>query len=397
MFKDENRHYSLRKLSVGLASVLIGISFASSMNSNSVKADTVNGDSNSAQTVVKNSDTAIKGSDAVVKADAKSDPEGQNQTPEAAKKDSSAITQDIKQKAVKASEAVAKLQNNAVKDNSDAKNTADDRQATAKDAAESISKGTNLAVKQQNTAVQGSDAVGDKASKANNSSVVQEDSSAKGDSLADKNKALKATVKAANKAVAVVLRSETTLNLKGTNAIDPKTLKENKIEAVAKADPARGIDPVNFASNGGFDPAIWGTMDTSKWQLDNNGNITGYNGDMSHIIIPNNADFAKAGKSYSQISISSDEMQLLGSNNNSKANTLAISLTDNGKIEASDTNWINTFYRSTLKQANLEGLNTNNVTDMKGMFNGASSLALIVNSDRYTSKDTHMDNMCNGA
>lgn len=46
MFKDENRHYSLRKLSVGLASVLIGISFASSMNGNSVKADTVKSDSN---------------------------------------------------------------------------------------------------------------------------------------------------------------------------------------------------------------------------------------------------------------------------------------------------------------------------------------------------------------
>ena len=47
MFKDENRHYSLRKLSVGLASVLIGISFASSMNSSSVKADTVKSGSNS--------------------------------------------------------------------------------------------------------------------------------------------------------------------------------------------------------------------------------------------------------------------------------------------------------------------------------------------------------------
>ena len=60
MFKDENRHYSLHKLSVGLASVLIGISFASSMNSSSVTADTVNGHSNGAQTVVKGSDVAAK-------------------------------------------------------------------------------------------------------------------------------------------------------------------------------------------------------------------------------------------------------------------------------------------------------------------------------------------------
>lgn len=37
MFNETNRHYSLRKISVGLASVLIGISFASATG-NSVKA-----------------------------------------------------------------------------------------------------------------------------------------------------------------------------------------------------------------------------------------------------------------------------------------------------------------------------------------------------------------------
>ena len=393
MFNETNRHYSLRKLSVGLASVLIGISFASGMNSNSVKADTVKGDSNSVQAVVKNSD-------AVVKTDAESAPEGQNQTPEAVNNDPSAITQDIKQKAVKASEAVAKLQNNTAKDNSDAKNTADDSKAVVKGTAESTSKGTNLAAKQQNTAFQGSDAVGDKAEQSNTSSVVQEDSSAKGDSLADKNNVLKAKAEAAKKAVAVVLRadsSETTLNLNGTNAIDPETLNANKTETIVKADPARGIDPAKFASNGGFDPKIWGTMDTSKWQLDNDGNITGYTGDMSHIIIPNASDFAKAGKSYSQIGISSDEMRNLGDYNNPKANTLAISLTDNKKVKATDTDWINAFYRSTLKQANLEGLDTSNVTNMNKMFYGARSLTNLDVSNWDTGKVTDMNYMFQNA
>ena len=399
MLKDENRHYSLRKLSVGLASVLIGISFASSMNGNSVKADTVKGDSNGVQavkvndTVAKDSNAAAQGSDAVVKTDAESAPEGQNQTPEAVKKDSGAITQDIKQKAVKASEAVAKLQNNAVKDNSDAKNTADDSKAIVKDTAESASKDTNLAAKQQNTAAQGSDAVGDTALKANNSSVVQEDSSAKGNSLADKNNALKAKAEATKKAVALVLRadsSETTLNLNGTNAIDPETLKEDKTETTVKTDPARGIDPVKFASNGGFDPKIWGTMDTSKWQLDNDGNITGYTGDMSHIIIPNASDFAKAGKSYQQISISQREMIILGGNSNSKADTLAISLTDNRKVKATNADWSNVFYRSRLKQANLEGLDTGNVTDMSYMFSVASSLTSLDVSKWNTGNVTDM-------
>ena len=351
MFKDENRHYSLRKLSIGLASVLIGISFASSMNGSSVKADTVQSGSNSVQTVVK-------GSDAVVKTDAESAPEGQSQTPEAVKKDSGAITQDIKQDAV------------------------------------------NTKAKQQNTAVQGSDAAGDMALKANNSSVVQEDSSAKNDSLAGRNNALKAKAEAAKKAVAVVLRadsSETALNLKGTNAIDPETLKEDKTETIVTADPARGIDPVKFASNGGFDPKIWGTMDTSKWQLDDNGNITGYTGDMSHIIIPNASDFAKDGKSYSQIGISSYEMKQLGGNANSKADTLAISLTDNKKVKATNAYWSDAFDGSTLKQANLEGLDTNNVTDMDHMFNLASSLTSLDVSKWDTSNVTDMNDMFYGA
>ena len=103
MFKDENRHYSLRKLSVGLASVLIGISFASG-NSHTVKADTVEDGSNSTQTimqttakgtntVVKDRDAAIKinvkdGANTAAKADAESTPKEQSQAPEVVKKNS---------------------------------------------------------------------------------------------------------------------------------------------------------------------------------------------------------------------------------------------------------------------------------------------------------------------
>ena len=146
-------------------------------------------------------------------------------------------------------------------------------------------------------------------------------------------------------------------------------------------------------TNGGFDPKIWGTMDTSKWQLDNNGNITGYTGDMSHIIIPNSADFAQAGKSYQQISISSDEMEKLGSNANSKADTLAISLTDNQKVKAINANWNSIFRNTLLKQANLEGLDTSNVTNMNDMFYNASSLTSLDVSNWKTGKVTDMSGM----
>lgn len=333
MFKDENRHYSLRKLSVGLASVLIGISFASSMTGSSVKADTVNGGNNGAQTVVKGSDTAIK-------TDTKSVPEEQSQTPEAIKKDSGAITQDSKQDIV------------------------------------------NAKVKQQNTAAQGSDAAGDKA--------------------------LKAEAETAKKAIAAAFHpdsSETTLNLKNAKFVDPKTLNENKTEATVKADPAHGIDPVKFASNGGFDPKIWGIMDTSKWQLDDDGNITGYTGDMNHIIIPNSADFAKAGKNYRQISIASYEMQgfnqLRTSFNhlqNDTPNTLAISLTDNQKVKASDENWQQVFQLTPAVQIDLEGLDTSNITIMQGMFgrpflNVSDNLTYLNLSNWNTSNVTDMHNM----
>ena len=225
MFDNENRHYSLRKLSVGLASVLIGISFASSMNSSNVKADTVNGNSNDAQTVVKGSDTAIKGSDA--KDDANAAESNTKSAPEVAKKDPNVIAQDIKQKAIKASEAVTKLQDTAetiAKGNTPevaAKNAPDDRQA----ATESTLKGNNLTVKQQNTAVKGSaDAEKDNSSKATEH-----------DSLTAKNNVLKATVEAAKQGLETPIlqhsdSNETTLNIKGSKAITENMLKEGKTE-----------------------------------------------------------------------------------------------------------------------------------------------------------------------
>lgn len=43
MEKEKLQHYSIRKLSVGAASVLIGLSFVGLGHSTQVKADTVNG------------------------------------------------------------------------------------------------------------------------------------------------------------------------------------------------------------------------------------------------------------------------------------------------------------------------------------------------------------------
>ncbi|MGN8829677.1 BspA family leucine-rich repeat surface protein [Paenibacillus barengoltzii] len=354
--------YSLRKLSVGLASVIVGTCFFIS-NGQQVKADTVNVGERQASTVIQQDSSKKQEQDSNEQNDqtnvSNSKTEQQQSTNE--RNDVENVESNLND--------TNKLDNATKPVESEANQKFDQ----AKDQ-----------FKQETT----------KADIAN-SSVIEGNDEGKTIQKAD----VSAKAEATKKAVAVVLRadsSETTLNLKGTNAIDPQTLKENKIETIVKADPARGIDPVKFASNGGFDPKIWGTMDTSKWQLDSSGNITGYTGDMSHIIIPNSADFAKVGKSYSQIGISSYEMQLLGGENNSKANTLAISLTDSRKVKASDTNWNSTFDNTLLKQANLEGLDTSNVTDMSSMFGGARSLTSLDVSKWDTGNVTDMINMFNG-
>ena len=325
---EQKNVYSLRKLSVGLASVIVGTCFFIS-NGQQVKADTVNAGEQPTSTVIqqdsseKQDANSNKQNDQLNASDSKNEQQqSTNERNDVENVDSNLNDTNKLDNATKPVESEANQKFDQVKDQ----------------------------FKQETTKT-----------KNVTSSVIEENDEGKTIQKAD----VSAKAEATKKAVAVVLRadsSETALNLKGTNAIDPETLKEDKTEAIVKTDPARGIDPVKFASNGGFDPKIWGTMDTSKWQLDDNGTITGYTGDMSHIIIPNSADFAKAGKSYQQIGISSDEMRKLGGENNSKANTLAISLTDNRKVKATDDDLRYTFYRSTLKQANLEGLDTSNLT-----------------------------------
>ena len=361
---EQKKVYSLRKLSVGLASVVVGTCFFISNNGQQVKADTVNVGEQQATTVIQQDSSKKQ----------EQDPNEQN--------DQTNVSNSKTE------------QQQSTNEQNDVENVDSNLNDTNKldNATKPVESEANQRFDQVKDQFKQDTTKADIA----NSSVIEENDEGKNIQKAD----VSAKAEATKKAVAVVLRadsSETTLNLKGTNAIDLETLKENKIETTVKADPARGIDPVKFASNGGFDPKIWGTMDTSKWQLDNNGNITGYTGDMSHIIIPNASDFAKVGKSYSQIGISSDEMKQLGSNANSKADTLAISLTDNKKVKASDTDWRYAFYRSTLKQANLEGLDTSNVTYMYSMFEGANSLTSLDVSNWETGNVTNMYAMFHGA
>uniref|UniRef100_UPI00272C46C4 MBG domain-containing protein n=1 Tax=uncultured Limosilactobacillus sp. TaxID=2837629 RepID=UPI00272C46C4 len=146
-----------------------------------------------------------------------------------------------------------------------------------------------------------------------------------------------------------------------------EALQENKTVATAAT------------TNGGYDSATWGTLDTSKWTgqtttFDGNNyyQLTGYTGDQTHIIVPNEADFAATNKSTDglQVSISND---LIKSWKN--ATTIAFSKTKDKKIKLASTNLDKTFQNdANLTNFEANSLDTSSVTSMQSTFDNASKL-----------------------
>lgn len=183
------------------------------------------------------------------------------------------------------------------------------------------------------------------------------------------------------------------LNVNTTdNATTTQALQENTIAAATATTPT---------TNGGYDSATWGTLDTSKWTgqtatFDGNNyyQLTGYTGDQTHIIVPNEADFEQAGKSTNnlQVSISND---LIKSWQN--AATIAFSKTDDKKIKLASTNLDSTFQRNTtLTNLDANSLDTSSVTSMQRTFENASNLSSLTGiSDWNVQKVTDMTRIFN--
>ncbi len=163
-----------------------------------------------------------------------------------------------------------------------------------------------------------------------------------------------------------------------------EALQENKTVATAAT------------TNGEYDAATWGTLDTSKWtgqttSFDGNNyyQLTGYTGDTTHIIVPNEADFAATNKSTDglQVSISND---LIKSWQN--AATIAFSKTDDKKIKLASNNLNNTFQNDTnLTSLDANSLDTSSATSMQNTFSGATKLASLTGvSDWDVSNVTNM-------
>ena len=164
---------------------------------------------------------------------------------------------------------------------------------------------------------------------------------------------------------------------------------------------------VNLNTNGGFDEATWGTLDVNNWKGNVQGDyyqLTDYTGDANHVIVPNEADFEKAGISTSgkQVGVTSDLMySIFKDNATAKDATVAFSKTGNKMVKAIGTDWHNTWRHHDFAKAELSkfdgtNLDVSNVTDMSYMFcgNQISDVSSLANWD--ISNVTDMENMFSG-
>ncbi|WP_295731825.1 BspA family leucine-rich repeat surface protein [uncultured Limosilactobacillus sp.] len=154
------------------------------------------------------------------------------------------------------------------------------------------------------------------------------------------------------------------------------------------------------------------SVDLTKWQYestDNGINLTGYTGDTTQIVIPNNVDFQQAGKltNGQTVQITKDVIaRLLGAN----PTTLAVSTTGDGKVIASGSDWSGAFSKqyvyengtiapNKLTTLDLANLDTSQITNMHDMFSGYPHQALqtITGLDHWdVSHVTDMSNLFNG-
>lgn len=237
-----------------------------------------------------------------------------------------------------------------------------------------------------------------------------------------------------------------------SNAVNDNTNSSNADVSTIGSSIDKTASAVDPADNGGFDSKQWGTLDVSKWtgQVENGVyQLTNYTGDKQHIIVPNEADFAKAGKSTNGLHVgidanltnswfsesSSSDSDSDGSNialprlsSSSRPRlssnfrptfgsiprmtriSIAFSKTDNKRIKAIGSDWSYGFSsacdRKTKKQnympltslSHFDGsaLDTSGVTNLAGVFANSTLMDLTTLSNWNTSNVTDMSTMFTG-
>ena len=421
---NSNRHYSLRKLSVGLASVLIGISFLNGTKT-TVKADTIannndkyaeahenNESSESIQdALLKNTDVAegdsvhMQSAKNVDMADILTNTSSVQSS--SAAQNSSEITKsfglgadknsNISTKAGEVSKAgnvevagdissaqnsVAKPQQNNVLDDLDKQKTfTENNQAETKNQENRLADQTNYKL-------------------TNNGGTDSKKDLEQNLTTPDKTKSTLTTKSDAAKSITGSSLVQQVNNQLNNRAEDNAQTQPQISKKLAKKVLAVNLIETNSlpTTNGGFDEATWGKLDVNNWQGSvQNGvyQLTGYTGDSSHIIVPNEADFEQAGKSTNglQVGITSDTVTLLSYRAKPGQRTIAFSKTSNQKVKAIGTDWSDAFAHSRLNKFDGSNLDVSSVTNMRGMFFGNKISDLTSLADWDISNVTDMSHM----
>ena len=182
--------------------------------------------------------------------------------------------------------------------------------------------------------------------------------------------------------------SSATKNIK---RIQTNTLKVVK-ESFVNPNSLKESNAVAPNTNGGFDEATWGKLDVNDWKGNVQGDyyqLTDYTGDANHVIVPNEADFEKAGISTSgkQVGVTSRLMNRIFTDKTTAQDaTVAFSKTDNKMVKAINADWSNTwnsnyFVKAKLSRFDGTNLDVSNVTNMSYMFasNQISDLSSLAN------------------
>ena len=178
---------------------------------------------------------------------------------------------------------------------------------------------------------------------------------------------------------------------------EPKLDITKNSQKLAKKVLATNLIETNSSptTNGGFDEATWGKLDVNDWQGSVQNSVyqlTGYTGDLNHIIVPNEADFEKAGKSTNglQVGITSDTASSFLSIN--RKQTIAFSKTNNQKVKAIGTDWSHTFSidntASPLSKFDGSNLDVSSITNMSEMFGNLGSESSISDLTSLAKWDT---------
>lgn len=335
---EQKKVYSLRKLSVGLASVIVGTCFFISTSRQNVQADTLNGSEQPTSTVIQQDSSEKQEQDSNEQNDqtnvSNSKTEQQQSTNErndVENVESNLNDTDKLDNATKPVESEGNQKFDQVKDQF--------KQETP----------IKQAPVNKQTAVFNKDANINLNSNLNENTNKQ----ALGTSL----------LKDTNK-------PETTTN---TFRVRKSNIQAN-VNALSES---KAVDP---NTNGGFDEATWGKLDVNAWKGSVQGDyyqLNDYTGDANHVIVPNEADFEKAGISTSgkQVGVTSSLMHTIFIDKTTAQDaTIAFSKTDNKMVKAINANWLDTWdSQSSNKGAKLSrfdgtNLNVSNVTNMSQIF-----------------------------